>query len=502
VAIPTARRRVPAWTPLAIVAAGTLVRLVLAARVPLVPDETYYWEWSRRLAAGYFDHPPAIALLIRAGVLLLGATPLGVRLGAVATGAVASLAIVALARRLAPPPWRAHAGVLAALFTTCVPVALAGFVLATPDAPLLAAIAVTLAAVAHALDAPPGSRATLAWWCAAGLALGVAFCSKYTSVLVPAGVFAAMLLRPSLRARLAEPGPYVAAAIALLVLSPVLAWNAQHHWISFTFQLHHGLGAPRGSPLRREGDLVGGQLGLVSPVLAILGVWATARALRRGSTDGAFVIAVVAAVAAALFVTSALRKPVEANWPAPAVLAALALLAAWPMRDTLSRWRAAGTWIAAALSSVVVLQALWGIVPIPARRDPILRGAGWGALARDVVRLGASTPARDCPHARIAANRYQDASELAFHLPGRPTVLSLNIGSRANQYDLWPTLVRVAAPGDCVVLVADSTATENPLVVRAAASFDTARFLGYAHLRRGHEILGTREVWQLAGYRR
>ena len=48
-----------------VVVAG-VVRLVLAAVVPLVPDEAYYWEWSRHLALGYFDHPAAIAWLIAA----------------------------------------------------------------------------------------------------------------------------------------------------------------------------------------------------------------------------------------------------------------------------------------------------------------------------------------------------------------------------------------------------------------------------------------------------
>ncbi len=52
-----------------ILLAGTVVRLVMASLVPLTNDEAYYWEWSRRLAAGYFDHPPAIAWLVaqRAG---------------------------------------------------------------------------------------------------------------------------------------------------------------------------------------------------------------------------------------------------------------------------------------------------------------------------------------------------------------------------------------------------------------------------------------------------
>lgn len=53
---------------------ATIVRLVLGAVVPLFPDEAYYWEWSRNLAAGYFDHPPVIALLVRMGTPYL-ATP-------------------------------------------------------------------------------------------------------------------------------------------------------------------------------------------------------------------------------------------------------------------------------------------------------------------------------------------------------------------------------------------------------------------------------------------
>lgn len=45
---------------LAWVFGALLLRLLLSVLVPLLPDETYYWEWSRRLAPGYFDHPRAL----------------------------------------------------------------------------------------------------------------------------------------------------------------------------------------------------------------------------------------------------------------------------------------------------------------------------------------------------------------------------------------------------------------------------------------------------------
>ena len=60
-------------------AALTLVRLVVAATVPLAPDEAYYWVWSHHLQPGYLDAPPMVAIWVRLGTLIAGQTPLGVR---------------------------------------------------------------------------------------------------------------------------------------------------------------------------------------------------------------------------------------------------------------------------------------------------------------------------------------------------------------------------------------------------------------------------------------
>src|SRR5205823_2483298 len=80
--------------------AGALVRFLFAGLIPLFGDEAYYWEWSRHLAAGYFDHPPGIPLLIRAGTAVAGNVALGVRLFPVLAGFVAGLATAGVAKRL------------------------------------------------------------------------------------------------------------------------------------------------------------------------------------------------------------------------------------------------------------------------------------------------------------------------------------------------------------------------------------------------------------------
>src|ERR1700750_117950 len=56
------------------------LRLLAAAFTPITFDEAYYWMWSKNLAGGYYDHPPMVAYVIRAGTMIAGDTELGVRL--------------------------------------------------------------------------------------------------------------------------------------------------------------------------------------------------------------------------------------------------------------------------------------------------------------------------------------------------------------------------------------------------------------------------------------
>jgi 4-amino-4-deoxy-L-arabinose transferase-like glycosyltransferase len=491
-----------------LIVVAAIARLLLAAFIPLLPDETYYWDWSRHLAAGYFDHPPAIALLIRSGTAIFGQTALGVRFGAVLAGAVASIAVVVMSWRLgaeAPDAddndvanaknMLADSGVRAALLMLVIPGALVGFVLATPDAPLLAAIALTLAALERAIASPAKSAASLGWWCAAGVMLGVAFCSKFTSVLIPAGVFVALLSRRDLRTRLAGPGPYVATLLALTVLAPTLVWNSHNGWISFVFQLHHGFTQAHGSVLGREAGLIGGQLGIISPIIAVMAALAVARGLRRMADERRFMLAVIATTVAVFFVLSAIRRPVEPNWPVPALVAALPLLATMRLGRAARAWLIAGSVIGAACTLVVAAQAAARVIPVSPRRDPISRAYGWSDLARAVQRTESAS--EGCTATWIAADRYQDASELAFNIPGNPRVFSLNLGGRANQYNLWPSIYAAASHTDCAVIVVDEGAAGERVVRKVGA--DSAALVSHAVMMWRGIPVGRRAIWLVHG---
>ena len=490
---------------IALVVIASIIRIALASAIPLLPDETYYWEWSRHLAAGYFDHPPGIALLIRAGTTICGTNPLGVRIGAILVGAIASLAIMVTSWRLGAHGTDSHntddvsvlddPGVRAALMMLVIPGALIGFIIATPDAPLLAAIALTLASLERALASSRRSSASLGWWCAAGVTLGIAFCSKYTSVLIPVGAFVALLARRDLRARLAEPGPYAATFIALLVFTPTLIWNANHGWISFAFQLHHGLGQAHGSVVGRELALVGGQLGLISPIIAVIAAIAVARALKEMTDARRFMLAVIATTVIVFFVVSALRRPVEPNWPVPALVAALPLLATMRLGGRWRKWLIAGSAIGAVCILLVAVQATTRAIQLSPRRDPISKAYGWSDLARSVQR--AESTAHGCSAIWIAADRYQDASELAFNLPDHPRVFALNLAGRPNQYDLWTTLYAVSNPTDCALFIVDEGPDGQSAVQRLGAT--SSSIIGDAVMEWRGATVGRRAIWIVHG---
>src|SRR3982751_1833320 len=45
----------------------TLLNAIQACTLEIHADEAYYWLYSRFLDWGYFDHPPMVALFIKAG---------------------------------------------------------------------------------------------------------------------------------------------------------------------------------------------------------------------------------------------------------------------------------------------------------------------------------------------------------------------------------------------------------------------------------------------------
>ena len=396
------------------------IRGLVAGLTPLSYDEAYYWLWSKHLAVSYYDHPPLIAYVIRAGTALFGDTSLGVRFVPWLLSAAASWAV-----------WRAgslnlkseYGAVLATLFFNLMPMIAVEALVATPDSPEIAAAAFLVLALAKVAQTGSGL-----WWITAGIAAGFALLSKYTAFFLGAGILVWLAMVPKERRWFLSFWPYLGAAIALAMFMPVVLWNAQHDWLSFAKQFGRvGAGA---FTLRFLGEFLGAQLGLATPFIAILGVVGifTFLRMRNGARSELALPFAMIAPAAIYFVWHALHDRVQGNWPSFLYPVFALAAAATSVRVVdggatllLRLSRTFAVPLAATMIALVYAQALWGV--IPRVRDPVSRllAVGMDRVVADIETLRAQTHAR-----AILTTNYALTGWFSFYLPSHPPVVQVN----------------------------------------------------------------------------
>jgi dolichol-phosphate mannosyltransferase len=407
------------WRILAygLIAYAFVLRLVYAGSVELMPEEAYYWNYSRHLDFGYLDHPPMVAWLIRLGTDLFGQTEFGVRAGALCCGAVTSIFVYKLARNL----FSEASAVAALLLAQALPYFFLSGLLTTPDAPLVAAWAASLYFLERALIA----NRSRAWWFA-GISLGLGMISKYSiAILVPV-TMAFMVWDGASRHWWRRADPYVAALIALAIFSPVLAWNAQHEWASFAFQTSRRLAEAPQFALHK---LIASIIVLITPtgLLAVAGVL-LARPAGAQQADvprrrRLFNLAILLPLS--VFAAFSLRHEVKLDWTGAMWTAALpALGCAMTAEDpAIGRF---GRWIRAAwMPTIVTMLLLYGaglhylVLGLPGLgygKHIEVIPVGWRELSAhisDAANAYRKTSGNDV--LIVGMDRYAIASELAFY---------------------------------------------------------------------------------------
>lgn len=426
-----------------------LVKLVVAARLPLFVDEAFYWQEGRHLAWAYSDLPGLTAWTIRLGGELFGDGVFAVRALFLLVSALLPWIVVAMTRREVDP----HAGWVAGCGALVLPLFAMLGVMALPD--VLLALATLLA-----LDALAKMLRGISYADAAQLALALAIgaLSHYRFIAALGAGFLALLLMPQGRALLRDPRVIIALAFGAAAWMPLLAWNVENAEAGLRFQLvdRHPWS------LHLEGiTFLGIQAVLVTPLLfaaLLAAAWRFRRhdnpALRLLALSGGIVIA-------GFFVLGffADTERVSFHWPLPGYVALLpllpAVLAGW------TRWLRVATWALAGCGLVAVL-GYYVAVSTPQARAQMAEFkwypsnfAGWDELAAEVAQLRATLP----PDTRLVADNFKIGAELGFALgetdiPVLDHPLNRSHG-RAPQLKLWGLEVvsRDALSGTPLLLV-------------------------------------------------
>lgn len=198
------------------VLAITALRVILLAfnRTDLFVDEAQYWLWGQDLAFGYYSKPPMIAFVIRAFTEIGSDAPFWVRLpGPLFHGATA-LILGAIAARL----FTAQAAIVTALTYVTLPMVAVASLLISTDTIMFPFLAAALLGYVCLIERPSTTVAVLT-----GVALGLAFLSKYAAIyyLISAGL--AALIIPAARPGWRASGLVIIAF--LITISPNLIWN-------------------------------------------------------------------------------------------------------------------------------------------------------------------------------------------------------------------------------------------------------------------------------------
>ncbi|HUK83181.1 MAG TPA: glycosyltransferase family 39 protein [Verrucomicrobiae bacterium] len=442
----------------------TLLRLLVAGTVELLPEEAYYWTYSKHPALGYFDHPPMVAWMVHAGTLLLGDTERGVRIINMLLW-IGSCALLWQTARI----WfdvRVASG--AALLFSALPIFVGIGFIVTPDGPLVFFWTLTLYAISLALHT--GRNAA---WLLAGVAFGGALLSKYYALLLAPSLLLFLLFSTRYRRWLSRPQPWLALGIALVVFSPVVIWNAQHQWASFAFQSSRASGV-KGNALELAGMFWLVQLGILTPPLFVLMAMAAARAVQRGwrqREDRWNFVAAFSLPLFLLFAIASFKADVHLNWTAPSFLSlTLGGAAVWlegtddPDPRQARRWGVAA-WLSGLLCAVVLVAAHVNVLFGRPESLAYSRVGGWRELAAQVDSAKVELSRRSGHKAFVlGVDKYNIAAELGFYLrnPG-DSVNLYALGERGLGYRFWTDLERFEGRPAVVVVFNPSEGTLQEL---------------------------------------
>lgn len=374
-----------------------LFQVFITIGFELVHDEAYYWIYSRHLDWGFFDHPPAVGVVIKL-FSFLPHSEFSVRIGFVVLQFASLIILLTLT----------GFQVIPVLLFFSFPLASYAGLLALPDMPLLFMSACYCLLLKKYLE--KDSLQTSLWL---GLCIALLFYAKYHGVLL---VFFTILAVPKL---LTRKSFYFVSVISFIAFLPHLLWQYQH---DFSTLRYHFLERPSSHfSWSRSLEYIGQQVFstglLVGPILW----WSLLKYKTQSLFERAMKFIFIGTII--FFFISSFNKKIEANWTIFLAIPVIYLLSR--CMDWKEKWK---RWLLGTSFIIVVLARI--LLVLPANDIPIKRLKefnGWKAWAKEVEKICAE----DVP----LANSYQIAAKLSYYL--KKDIGSLNYHSRKNQFDYW-----------------------------------------------------------------
>jgi Dolichyl-phosphate-mannose-protein mannosyltransferase len=237
-----------------VIASLLLIHLLVACTIGLSPDEAHYALYASYLDWSYYDHPPMVGWAQYA-FLRWSPSELSLRMVPMASWALTLFLLLKWGVKIRTLNQtyeivanhangeRAQRGVrLEILLFGASPMLHLLSVALVPDTLLMPLVLILMFTTWNLIEFADYSSSPWWSWIQLGGVLGIAGLTKYTAVIfvIPVGI---LLLQKFGWKLLYRSKFWLACAIAFLLITPVLWWNHQHEWISFSYQFNHATGS-------------------------------------------------------------------------------------------------------------------------------------------------------------------------------------------------------------------------------------------------------------------
>ncbi|MFO8148044.1 MAG: ArnT family glycosyltransferase [Bacteroidota bacterium] len=402
-----------------------ILNLLSAAFTGLAHDEAYYWMYSQNLDWGFYDHPPAIAIMIKAGYFLFE-NAFGLRLVNVLTGCVSLFLLWKICTK-----YGEDFLLFVSLISGIIIFHVYGFIV-VPDGPLLASSIFYFWALEKYLNSD-----RIKFVLILALSIAIMLYSKYHGFLI---LLFTIIATPEF---LKKRSFWLIALFSLILFLPHIIWQIENNYPSLQYHL---LGrGNRAYTIFFSLNYFLGLLLISGPLIGII-LWYAVFKVRITSTWERILKFNVLGVVIFFFFSS-FHSKIEPNWNIPVVIPLLILSYKYLKgKFTLRKW-------------VIILGGVTFVIGLFFRvyfaTDIIFKEVSTHLKVRnefhnwDLWAYEIAEKAQDRPV--VFLNSYQKASKYTYYT--KNLAHSYNgVNYRKNQFDLWDTETKIQGKNVLIVL--------------------------------------------------
>ncbi len=355
-----------------------LFRLVLLPFMGLMPQDAYYYLYGQNLSLSYFDHPGMIGFILRFFTEIFGTSIFVLKFTDFFITSLTILSFYKLAFYFLSKQKLQRAIVLV---SSTIFISILSFN-STPDVPLLLFWTLSLLCLYRAIF-----EEKKWFFILGGIAMGLAFNSKYTALLLQIGLISFILFSNKYRKLILSPWLWFSIIISLAASFPVWYWNYQNEFASFVFQSSertNSISEFNISPKNFFGA-IGHQMLLLIPVLFLVIITFTYKYCKRAilkykipQSKTLFLLAFFIPTFVGFFALTPIYW-VKLNWMMPSYITGIILAAMFIKKKLLN----IQIIISVAFHIIASIQIIFYVIPIKSDDTWV----GWRELAKEISNL-------------------------------------------------------------------------------------------------------------------